>query len=35
LNRYAVRLRGIEPGDAVTFFEWNQDSERARRLDFL
>ncbi len=29
-----IRLRGIEPSDAALFFEWNQDSERARRLDF-
>ena len=30
-----VRLRGIEPSDATTFFEWNLDSERARNLDFV
>lgn len=30
-----IRLRAIEPGDAETFYRWNQDSERARTLDFL
>jgi len=30
-----VRLRGIEPGDAATFFAWNQDTEMARRLYFI
>ncbi len=30
-----IRLRGIEPGDAQHFFRWNQDSERARQLDFV
>ena len=30
----AIRLRGIEPSDAALFFKWNQDSERARHLDF-
>jgi len=30
-----VRLRAIEPGDAETFHRWNQDSERARNLDFI
>ena len=29
-----IRLRGIEPSDAALFFEWNQDSERVRYLDF-
>jgi RimJ/RimL family protein N-acetyltransferase len=30
-----VRLRGVEPTDADTFFKWNQDTEAARRLEFL
>jgi RimJ/RimL family protein N-acetyltransferase len=30
-----VRLRGVEPDDAALFACWNQDSERARFLDFL
>ncbi|MBX3053817.1 MAG: GNAT family N-acetyltransferase [Caldilineaceae bacterium] len=30
-----VRLRGVEPEDAPTFWAWNQDSEMARHLDFL
>lgn len=30
-----VRLRGIEPGDADAFFDWNLDSSRGQRLDFL
>lgn len=30
-----VRLRGVEPSDAATFFEWNLDSEMARNLDFV
>lgn len=30
-----VRLRGVEPSDATTFFEWNLDSEMARNLDFV
>jgi len=30
-----VCLRGIEPGDAALFFQWNLDSERARHLDFF
>jgi RimJ/RimL family protein N-acetyltransferase len=30
-----VRLRAIEPQDAAIFARWNQDSERARLLDFL
>lgn len=30
-----INLRCIEPSDAETFFRWNQDSERARLLDFL
>lgn len=30
-----VRLRGIEPSDGPTFFEWNLDSEMARSLDFV
>ncbi len=29
-----IRLRALEPSDAVTFYEWNQDSDRARCLDF-
>jgi RimJ/RimL family protein N-acetyltransferase len=29
-----VRLRGVEPDDAETFFAWNRDSEMARRVDF-
>jgi RimJ/RimL family protein N-acetyltransferase len=28
-----IRLRGIEPADADTFFAWNHDSEMARRVD--
>lgn len=27
-----VRLRALEPSDADTFYEWNQDSEMARNL---
>ncbi len=30
-----VRLRGVEPEDAETFWRWNQDSDMARHLDFL
>jgi RimJ/RimL family protein N-acetyltransferase len=30
-----VRLRGIEPADAETFFRWNMDSETGRSLEFL
>lgn len=30
-----IRLRGVEPEDARHFFRWNQDSERARQLDFV
>ncbi len=30
-----IRLRAYEPGDAETLWQWNQDSERARLLDFL
>jgi RimJ/RimL family protein N-acetyltransferase len=30
-----VCLRAIEPSDAETFFRWNQDSQRARYLDFV
>lgn len=30
-----VRLRGVEPDDAETFFQWNRDSEMGRKLDFL
>jgi RimJ/RimL family protein N-acetyltransferase len=30
-----IRLRALEPCDAAIFFEWNQDSERARCVDFL
>ena len=30
-----VSLRAIEPGDAEVIYLWNQDSERARLLDFL
>ncbi len=30
-----VRLRGVEPEDADTFWRWNLDSETGRSLDFL
>lgn len=30
----AINLRGVEPADGEHFFRWNQDSERARLLDF-
>jgi len=30
-----VRLRGIEPSDAETFFAWNLDSETGSALEFL
>jgi RimJ/RimL family protein N-acetyltransferase len=30
-----IRLRALEPGDAPHFHAWNQDSERARHLDFV
>lgn len=30
-----VRLRGVEPEDAETYWRWNQDSEMSRHLDFL
>ncbi|MCC6442408.1 MAG: GNAT family N-acetyltransferase [Armatimonadetes bacterium] len=30
-----VRLRGVEPSDAEIFFQWNQDSEMGRNLEFL
>jgi RimJ/RimL family protein N-acetyltransferase len=30
-----IRLRGVEPSDAEHFFRWNQDSQRARYLDFV
>lgn len=30
-----ILLRAIEPEDAPIFFRWNQDSERARSLDFI
>jgi RimJ/RimL family protein N-acetyltransferase len=30
-----VRLRAIEPEDAVHFLHWNEESERGRLLDFL
>lgn len=30
-----VRLRGVEPADAETFFRWNLDSEMSRRLEFV
>ena len=30
-----VRLRAVEPADAPTFFQWNQNSERSRSLDFV
>ncbi|MDQ4078442.1 MAG: GNAT family N-acetyltransferase [Chloroflexota bacterium] len=30
-----VRLRGVEPSDADTFYKWNRDGERARQLDFV
>ncbi len=30
-----IRLRAIEPSDAEILFRWNQDSDRARFLDFV
>ncbi|HEX8071228.1 MAG TPA: GNAT family protein [Pyrinomonadaceae bacterium] len=30
-----VRLRGVEPEDAETFFRWNLDSDMGRGLEFL
>jgi RimJ/RimL family protein N-acetyltransferase len=30
-----IRLRAVEPGDAAVFYRWNQDSDRARQLDFV
>jgi RimJ/RimL family protein N-acetyltransferase len=30
-----IRLRAIEPGDAETFFHWNEDTDRNRFLHFL
>lgn len=30
-----IRLRAIEPEDAIHFHHWNSDPERARHLDFL
>ncbi len=30
-----IRLRAYEPGDAEILWQWNQDSERNRTLDFL
>ena len=30
-----VRLRGVEPSDAETFFRWNLDSETSRALAFI
>ncbi|HEV2802516.1 MAG TPA: GNAT family protein [Pyrinomonadaceae bacterium] len=30
-----VRLRGVEPTDAETFFRWNLDSEMSRRLEYI
>jgi len=30
-----VRLRSIEPADWPAFFAWNQDSETARRLNYI
>ncbi len=30
-----VRLRAVEPSDAEAHFRWNQDSEMARRLDYI
>ena len=30
-----IRLRAIEPSDAEYFYKWDQDSERARNLDFV
>jgi RimJ/RimL family protein N-acetyltransferase len=30
-----VKLRAVEPSDAEFFFEWNQDSEMTRHLDWL
>ncbi len=32
---HLIRLRAIEPEDARIFYEWNQDSEMARNLDFV
>lgn len=32
---HRVRLRGVEPGDWEVHFEWDQDSEMQRRLDFI
>ena len=31
----SVRLRGVEPSDAETFFRWNFESEMGRALEFL
>ena len=30
-----VKLRAVEPSDAEFFFEWNQDSEMTRHIDWL
>ena len=30
-----IRLRAIEPADAEIIYQWNQNSERARNLDFV
>jgi RimJ/RimL family protein N-acetyltransferase len=30
-----VRLRGVEPTDAETFFQWNLDSDMGRNLAFV
>ena len=30
-----IRLRGVEPADAESFFMWNTDSEAARFLEFV
>lgn len=30
-----IRLRAVEPADAPIFFQWNQNSERSRSLDFV
>ena len=30
-----IRLRGVEPEDGDIFWQWNQDSEMARNLEFV
>jgi RimJ/RimL family protein N-acetyltransferase len=30
-----IRLRALEPSDAEIFYKWDQNSERARNLDFV